>query len=500
MRTGRLSCVLALLAMACTGVAQAQEGTAGGSNLRARVGVNQTFTDNLRLASQDKDAALITTLSPGVTLTSASGALRGSLDYALNGIAYVKTDQGSQVQHTLSANGLAEIVDGRLYVDVRASIGQQSASAFGQQAAAPTLANSNQREVGTLNVSPYWVGQLGAVASYELRGNMARTEARGSSVGDSRASGASLRLSGVGGGPLGWWLLMNQQRADYSAAPANQSSNLTAGLTYRPDPDVTFGVNLGRERSDYLGNGASNGVNTGINANWTPTPRTRVAADWQRHAYGNSHSLSFEHRMARSVWRLSDSQTLNLGNTGSGAGVRSNYDQFYLLLASQEPDPVRRDALVRSTLQTLGLSPDAPVANGFVLSGPSRLRSQQLSGTLQGLRSSITAQFNRSVSGRVGSNAGTGDLATSGRIEQRSLSVSAGHQLSPLSSLSLTAARLETEGDQSSLATQLTSLTLNWSARLGMRLSAQLGGRHSRFEGAQPYTENAVYANLTQQF
>jgi hypothetical protein len=41
---------------------------------------------------------------------------------------------------------------------------------------------------------------------------------------------------------------------------------------------------------------------------------------------------------------------------------------------------------VRSYLQQLGLSPDAPVAGGFLNAGPSRLHSQQLSLTLQGVR------------------------------------------------------------------------------------------------------------------
>jgi uncharacterized protein (PEP-CTERM system associated) len=140
------------------------------------------------------------------------------------------------------------------------------------------------------------------------------------------------------------------------------------------------------------------------------------------------------------------------------------------------------------------------VANGFLSTGPSRLHSQLGAVTLQGVRSSVTAQVNRAVTSRLAGNLNQGDLATISRIEQRSYSLTGSHQLTPLQGLSLTVSRLESRGDNSSQSINLTSLTANWSARLGPRLSAFLGARHSRSEGVTAYTENAVYANLTQQF
>lgn len=480
---------------------EAPAGPAQGSQLRARLNLSQTVTDNLELSSGNKDAALITVVSPGVTWSSRSGSLRGSVDYSLDGIAYTKTERGSRLQNALNANLSAELIDRRLFVDVRATVGQQSQSAFGPQTTTPELNAVNSREVGTLSTSPYLVGQLGGWASYELRGNFSRTETRGSSLGDNRSAGGSARLSSAGAGPLSAWLLLSTQRSASPEARSTQNDSLSVGLGYRPDTDVQLGVNLGRERNDYLtGAQAANGVTVGVSANWTPSPRTSLNGSWQRHDYGNSHSLGFEHRMARSVWRYSDSRSLNLGNVGTNGGVRTNYDQYYLLFASLEPDPVKRDALVRAYLQQLGISPDAPIANGFLSAGPTRLTSQQLAVTLQEQRGSLTALVGRTVTDRVGDNAGVGDLASSAQIEQRSYSLTAAYQLTPLTSLSLSAARQETDGDGAAQSTQLTSYSLNLSTRFGQRLSGQLGGRRSRSTGLQAYTENAVFANLTQQF
>lgn len=502
-----------LLALALHALAaQAQQGQGGGSpppsTLQPRVGVSLGWTDNLRLNDSEKDAALIATISPGISVVRNTGAVRGSLDYTLNGITYLKTSYGSQLQNALSANLQAEIVPRTFFVDAQANIGQQNQSAFGLQTA-PTLGsqgsvsaldNPNRRETGTLSVSPLLHGQLGGLASVDLRGNFSMTEVRGSALGDSHGSGGSLRIAQLRPGLLSWYLQANTQQTRAKGTLPYRNSSATAGLNYRPNPDLVLGANAGQERNDYLSRSEQSGFTGGVTADWTPTPRTRIGANWQKHSYGDAHGLSFEHRMRNSVWRLSDSRNVTVGNTGAAGGIRTNYDLYFLLFSSLEPDPVKRDALVRAYLLSQGLSPDAQAALGFLSSGPSQLRNQMFSFALQGVRSSVTATVSRSITTRLGENLNQGDLANNARIEQRSYSLTASYQLSPVSSLALTASRQETVGDANNQRAQLTSLMANWNTRLGTRLNVQLGARHSRFEGATPYSENAAYANLTQQF
>lgn len=498
----------------CALAAHAQQGDAGGTSsgsaVRPRLGFSLAWTDNLRLNDSEKDAALIATISPGVSIVRNTGTMRGSLDYTLNGITYLKTSYGSQIQNSLNASAQVELVPRTFSVDAQASIGQQSQSAFGVQAA-PTLGsqssvaaldNPNRRETGTLTVSPLLHGQLGGLASVDLRGNFSMTEVRGSALGDSHGSGGSLRVAQLNAGLLSWYFQATTQQTRPKGTLSNRNSSATAGVNYRPNPDLQFSANAGQERNDYLSRsgGEQNGFTGGLTAEWVPTPRTRLNGNWQKHAYGDSHGLSFEHRMRNSVWRYSDSRNVTLGSTGAPGGVRTVYDLFFLMYASQEPDPIKRDALVRGVLAGLGLSPDAPAAGGFLSSGPSRLRNQMFSFALQGVRSSVTATVSRSVTTRLGSNLNQGDLADNALIDQRSYSLSGSYQLSQVSGLTLTASRQETVGDASNRRAQLTGLAANWNTRLGTRLSVLLGARHSRFEGVTPYSENAAYANLTQQF
>jgi uncharacterized protein (PEP-CTERM system associated) len=503
--TRLLPLAVALLALA----AQAQEGQGGRGAINTRLSVTQTWTDNLRLSDQDKDAALITTVSPGITIRRNSGTLRGSLDYSLNGISYLKTDTPSQIQNALSANLQAELLPQTLTVDAQANIYRQNVSALGQQVnpllgtgGVSPLGNPNSRETGNLSVSPQWRSQLGGLAAVSLRGNLAVTEVRGSALGDSRTSGATLQFSQLSPGILSWYAQASTVQVRPKQALANRSSTVTVGANYRPDPDLALTANVGEERSNYLSQSGegSDSRTWGVTGDWTPTARTRLSGNYQRHSYGDTRGLVFEHRMRNSVWLYSDTRSVIVGSNGSTGSVRTNYDLYYLLLTSVEPDPVKRDVLVRSTLQSLGLSPDAPVAQGFLSTGPSQNRSQQLSFTLQGVRTNLTAAVARTLTSRLGSGLNQGDLATNAFVEQRSYSLSGSYQLSPVSGLSVTASRQEGQGDGSGRSTLLTSWFANWTTRLGAGLSMQLGARHSRFESAAPYSENSVYGTVTQQF
>jgi uncharacterized protein (PEP-CTERM system associated) len=487
----------------------AQDASGGGLGLTVvpRVSVTQTWTDNLAAQAGVKDAALITLIAPGVNVSSRAGRIRGALDYALNGSLYIKSDRKNSTQHALSGTAVAELIDRTLFVDTQASITQQTASAFGRQTVDNSLANANRNEVATLTVSPYLRGSLAGLASLELRANSSESNTKDSTLGDSRTSGGSLRIDGLVRGAVNWFGTATTQSTTYKASTSYRSATVNAGLRYRPDPELLLGMTLGQERNDLAGNGSRTTASYGLSGTWTLSPRTSLAGDWQHHDYGDSHSLSFSHRMARSAWRFSDSQSASLGNgqgngVGTGAaGQRSNYDLLFLQFASLEPDPVKRDALVRSTLQTLGLSPDAFSTSGFISASPTLQRRQDLSFSLQGLRTTVTALLSRSRNRQLGAATKVNDdFAQSSTITQRSASISLSHRLTPDSTVNVSLSDQQTRGDLAAQSTSLKSAIASWGGQLGRRGSVSLGARHSRFEGVTPYSENAVFATVVQQF
>ncbi|WP_197047057.1 TIGR03016 family PEP-CTERM system-associated outer membrane protein [Paucibacter sp. KBW04] len=464
--------------------------------------ISQTWTDNNTLSSTAADAALITMVTPGINIVSNTGRLKGSLDYSLSGVLYTKSEEKNRTQQALTARGVAELIENLFYVDGNASISQQVASAFAQQTSASNLSNPNRTEVATANLSPYVRGRLGSFANFELRGNAAESNTKDSIVGDSSSLSASLRLDSEGMAKLGWWASASSLKSHYRAGADSKLSSASFGLKYRPDVDLLLGINGGLERSDYLTGQLQNSKNYGLNATWTPSPITNLALDWQHHAYGDSHLISFDHRWPRSSLRISDSQTASTGGGTNPAGQNTNYDLLSAQYSSIEPDPIKRDALVREILRSRGLSPDAIATASFLTGGPTLSRSQIISFTTQGVRSSLTGSISQTSTKRLGnSTPSSGDLSLTSNVVQRSYSLTTTHQLTPISGLSLTLTQSDGMSDQAGLASTLRSATANWTWRLGPRLSGQLGARHSRFSSVSfPYRESAVFANILQQF
>lgn len=496
---------LAMLPLGLLAVVPAwSQGSGGGAlSMQPRLSLSQTLTDNLRLSSQDKDAALITTVAPGISISRNSGRIKGSLDYALNGVIYTKSKESSQLQNALAAKLNVEAVDAWMFVDAQASISQQAVSAFGQQSTDPTLANSNRSEVASLTVSPYIKGQLAGLAAYDLRANVAESRAKDSIAGDAGSRNLALRLNGLGGAKLlNWSAALSKQSTKARGGRDSEQLSSTGTLLITPDVDWNVGLTAGRERNDYGQQSQQSSSTYGANANWRPTPRTKLLADWMHHSYGDSHTLSFEHRMARSVWRLSDSQSVNTGGALGSSGATTNYDLYFLQYAGLVPDPVARDLFVRALLARLGMPPGALVNSGFLGSGPTLLRSQSFSFSWQGLRTSVTAMLTQSKSRGIGpQDLGVGDLSQSALVQQRGFSLNLSHQLTPSASASLALSQQQSLGDVRSLRTDLKSLTANWNGRLGARTTLQLGLRHSRFSSTQqPYRESAVLATVVQQF
>ena len=479
---------------------------ADGIQVQPRLSLQTLLTDNNGLTTNARDAALVTTLSPGISLASRGGRVVGTLDYSLSGIAYAKSIEPDRVQQSLRAVAAVDVIEGTLTVDSVASILQQSASALGTQTIDGNLANPNRTEIASLSVSPTLRGRLGSLASVQVRGTASESRSKGSDLGDTRQGMGSVALNGLGGGLVSWYANLTAQQTRYIGHD-NRSNDVQAwvGLSYRPDVDFSAALHGGGERSNYLAGSAENSAIFGGSFGWIPSPRTKVSGEWMRHSYGNSHSLNVEYRMARSALRFSDSQSVNLTPQLSSTSLGSIYDILFLQYASIEPDPIQRDQLVRGFLAANGVNPSTELFGKVLSNAPTIARSQQLSYSVSGVRTSFVLSASRSSTERVGSSSGLeGDLALFARIVQRGVSAVLTHRLTPSSSISAGYTLSHNGGDGGSSLlgndTQLNAATLSWNGQLARRTSISLTLRHAQSDGIASYRENAASVILTQLF
>jgi len=470
--------------------------------LEPYVSVRQTITDNQRHQT-DKESDAITEATAGARLTGTGGRVRGFADYALTGSVYARNNDANDLRHFLNAAATAEVIDDQGFVDLRGSYRQQVVSAFGSQSAEPGLNDSNRSDVGSLAISPHVRGRLGSVARYEARLSFETTRAKGTSSADVDNSAASLHFdNNTGASVLGWSADATHTISDFRAGRRTFDSRVRAGVNYLVSRELKVGVSAGRERTDLLVLGGESNPTWGVQADWTPTERTELSANVEKRFFGNSHAFRFSHRTPATVWALSDSRDISTSSSQGTASFGSAYDLFFRQLESAEPDPVRRDQLVRTLLLVNGIDPNAVIVGGFLASAATLERAQVASVALVGARNTVTLQFSGLRSERADKlTTVLDDLSNAREIRQRGLSLSWAHRLTPLSSINVTGAYQRSEGDTSSQETTLKSITATWTSPLGARSTVSAGARHSEFESATtPYDENALFAAIRVSF
>ena len=484
--------------------ANSQEAVASRSfSISPSLAVTQTFTDNRLLSRDDRQAELITQISPSLHFNRNFGRVRGHLDYSLNSYIYAADTGASNFQQSLNSALHVEAIENRVFVDATALISQQSISAFGTQSPDPALKTSNQSEVSSFSVSPSARGAISEILNYQAGANYSITRGGSFSAANSTSSGVNATLgSDRSLARVGWSANMSRQIVDFDQGRRTESDRFNGVLTLAVTPDLRLSAKGGRESNNYQFADKSSYNTWGYDVNWRPNERTRFSFDSERRFFGNSHSIVLEYRTAKTVWNYLDSRNISAASpTDTRVGV-TTHDLLFAQFASNTPDPVQRELLVNAFLLSNGINPKALVTGGFLTSAVSLQRRQALSLALTGLRDTVILTAFKTESSAIDSLAPrTDDLAAGGSIRQLGLGVNVSHRLTPESALNLGISQLKSSASVGARASNQRSFTATWTRRLNTRMNLSLAARHVIFDSSTvPYNESALVAGLTFQF
>ena len=470
-----------------------------------RVSITETFTDNVRLSSVDRQAEQTTEISPGIRILVNGARLKGYFDYSLTEVVYAQGSSPRRTQNALNTFGTLEAINNWAFVDFNGVISRQAISAFGNPLIDNTSVNSNQTEVATYRLSPYIRGRFGDLANYDIRYSrtITRSDALvGSGVTTSEAIG---RIRGdTAFRNLGWLADATQQNIDYTDGRPTKAERLSVGLTYTITPQLNIFATAGRESNNYTSLNKQSYATRGFGVRWSPSERTKLSASRDQLSFGEGHNLSVEHRTARTAWRFTD--TKGITTTPAQSGINNlglNYDILFNQFASIEPDPVLRAQLVNAYLQANGINPNAVATRGFLTTAVTLQRRQDLLFALLGVRDTITFIATRNESRRLDTfSTGVDDLSTSSLVLQRGFNVNYAHRLSPEYSLGVLASQQNTSGSSALQDTKLRLISANVTGRVGRKSFASVGVRHTvgATGSSGSYVENSVFANLNVQF
>ncbi len=490
------------LIAAASAPAHAQEG--GGARSRAlsfTVNSSASYVDTQRPAGVD-GRDLVLDVRPGVQYSSRSGRVQGSLQYNMGLVRYIGDTDAGDVQHTLDAAFTAEAVPNWFYVDATAGVVQSALSPVGQQSAGSSLQrNRNRTEVASASLSPYVRGPLGSFATYNLRLNARAVNTRRSIAGDSTSSGAVAAIDSAGAGSLlGWGLLASSDRSSFRRGRTTVNERVQARLSLSPDPELRLALRGGQETTDAITVDKQRYANWGFDAQWTPNERTQASLTTDRRYFGQSHQFSFTHRLPQTAWTFLSSKSASNNADPNAAGAPVSLFQLLMAVyASALPDPVLREQFVLAQLQQNNLDPNTAVLGGFVNSGLSVQRRNELAWTYTGRRTTLGLQGFGGRTSQLGN--GLAPAPANGDVRQSGYTSSLAYRLTPTATATVVGQRLMTREVATDVHTDLKSLGLTLTEQIGRRANASLGARYSVFNSpTDPYRESSVTASLSLRF
>lgn len=362
------ACTAALAALLPLGLVLAPRPLrAQGCALHLALEASAIATDNANHAAAARaQSDLITLLQPSLGLEGRCAALRLK---ATLGADLVASAQGSRPGRALvhgQADATATLLPRLLFLDAAASVLPVERDPFGPRS--ETGSSDNRALARAWRVSPFVEHALSPrsqlQARYEETGS--RTDAGPGSPARPAAAAVRQRFSNLDLQlaqhtlPLGGMLAYSASRARFEGAASGDSRTRFESVSARGDlalaGDWVLGPVLGHERSRLLFDERADTL-YGLHAGWRPSERTQVAAQLAHRFFGTGWQMDASHRTSRLSlllqWRREPVTTpASLGVAEAGTRLDEALDA---MLATRQPDPAARRALVAALMAQRGL-------------------------------------------------------------------------------------------------------------------------------------------------
>jgi len=482
-------------------------GTTPALRLTPLAEINEHYTDNVALlAGPLARSDWVSEVVAGLQIDYRAARANAQVDFHINRLFHREFDNLDNTQRFLNSHASLEAVEKWLFVDARANISQQNRSAFGSTSIADlSSVSTNRVETTTYQLSPYVHGDVGDIATYLLRLNMADTRTDEVTFPHTRTRQWTAYIKNQpSSGWLGWSLDGNSLGVDNVAVGRRDDSRLRASLTFEADSQLHLSVSGGTESSDLNGQQKRTNATYGYGLEWSPSPRTQFAGVTQKRFFGNDHLIAFSHRTALTAWRYSSSKEVAVSTSELAGSTALSVNNLLLdLLAASIPDPTVRAEQSKQRFEQSGIPASSGIQDGFLTVRPFLNRRQAASVALVGLRNTIT--FEAGVREQRALDGNNATLAGPPIEEIRQVNANAAwaYKLSPVSTLKLVISHLHTKGlflENLNSTQRLQSLF--FVTKLGLHTTASLGFQRTVFDSSvfSSYRENVFVSTISLHF
>jgi uncharacterized protein (PEP-CTERM system associated) len=480
-----------------------------------RVAITQSATDNApRAASALATRDWVTEITPGIRLQRVSARSALLVDWQVRIARYLDESRLNNSSQQLNVEFNFQPVERFLFVDSLATINQQNRSPFANALTsdgfAPDDAQNNRVDTRTYRISPYVRGHVRDIARYQLRFN--ETEVRT----DERAIPSTRLIEFVGkisnaspNAKIGWSTEFNLLQLRNATVERLNDNRIRGTVIYAVTDQVRVTGSFGRDATDFAITSATNARRSnniyGAGVEWSPSPRTQVAALREHRFFGEGYVMQLSHRTPRTAWRASATRDVTaLPQQLAAVDPGTVFSVFNDLLTSAIPDPAARAEAVRTRLQQVGIAPNASLGGGFLTTRPYLATSRNASVALTGVRNTITLTYSKRDQVSIGPTTVRGNrLTTAEDVRQEALNAAWAYRLTPLTTITLQGSRLESDGINAVANRSRQALQSVVASRpLSAKATISLGLRNTDFRStvARSYSERVLFGTLSYRF
>ena len=460
-----------------------------------------TWTDNVDTSARDPKQDWIVEVSPGVSVSRASGRFRGYLNASLRNLVHARETEDNETYLAFRGKGEFEAIENAVFIAASGSISRNDTSSFGRRYSGDELSASKDNETRVWSIAPRYEFRFGDAGAGRLGYESRWLQGGNNTLGDRQQHRWTLGLSDPGALRLfGWGVDYVRTDTRYEEGLGRDVMQETGRATLFVNLDPQFRVRLigGYESNDYEVVDGEEGAIWGLGFDWYPTERTTVSATGEDRIFGTGYDVQIRHRMARSVWNLSVSRdiTSSLDELAGGFVLDPVFQLFYQLTDPALPE-AERISIAQAAYERAG-------GVGIRTNAYYLQRSARAGVTFTGARNTLSFSLRQTERERLNTFSGfllTDDFTEFDYIKTRSASVSLSHKLSGLATLNGALTRSKSEGQGSSRREVDRSIfTVGVTRKLGSDTTGGLNYRYQKAEGTDDYTENAVTATLGMRF
>lgn len=502
-----LCCVVAHLVLASNawaqalgrapGAVQAGAGPTGLSQWQRdlRLDLSLVISDNAllrRRGAELSDVAFRT--APSIGLRRESGRFRFDGRYSPVILGYANDSRQETLFNVLGASSSFEAVEGRAFIDGKATISQVFLSPFETQPTEVSTASFNRTEARTLSLSPYVRGPWGQGGRYELRSDNSYSTFTAQSTLSITTTGVSGEVAGARGNLVALSANGYYSQSTYGSGLGVTTQSGSARATLNAEPDFVPYLTGGYESNEFF-LATFQGPRYGGGFKWQPSPRTSVDVGVEKRYFGTSFNFDATHRTRLSLWSLRVYRTDRVTPVGGGLGVGagapvSTRDFLSNLLRTQYTDEAQRqievDRLMASGFLPTTLSAQSALSSPRVLLVEGVEPSLAITGVRNTVLSSVFWRRTTPLSSNGGINF-TDVFNTVNGFEQIGGSVTWTHRFDGQTSASAGVDRFNTKSIRSSptqpasVETEQTIFRFFLTREVGPQTTANAGIRFTRF-------------------